>query len=448
VNRLRAGENDLDDPLYYARAVHFAATLTVSGTTLFAVFIADPALRKAPHAAAMAVTLRSRIGWIAWISLALAVLSGAAWLVLTASSMSGETVADVLSQGVLLTVLSQTDFGQDWLARSVLVVLVAAVLVPLLSAKGATSVWLKAAAVLVGASFVGSLAFAGHGIGDEGIAGIVHPIADISHLTAVAAWAGALGPLALLLSLTGENADTLAVARTATLRFSTLGIVCVTTILITGMVNSWYLVGSIPAFTETAYGQLLLVKIALFAAMVGIAAWNWSQLTPKLIQDADLAAARKARRQLCRNAAAEAALGAVIVAIVAALGTMAPASHANHHAIEGAIPADASFQHIHSENGMADVLVEPGRVGTASVTIHLLDDDLETLPAQAVTLTLTAPTPAGKPISRAALQDSDGEWHVDGIELTEPGNWTVTVDALLATNRRLRLAAPIVIDAK
>ena len=97
---------------------------------------------------------------------------------------------------------------------------------------------------------------------------------------------------------------------------------------------------------------------------------------------------------------------------------------------------------------MADVMIEPGRVGTARVTIHLLDDDLETLAARDVTLTLTAPTGAGKPITRPALQDPNGEWHIDEIKLSEPGNWMVTVDALLSSNRRLILTAPIVIDAK
>ena len=142
--------------------------------------------------------------------------------------------------------------------------------------------------------------------------------------------------------MTGEDADALAVARTATLRFSTLGIVSVATLLLTGIVNTWYLAGSIPALTETEYGRLLLIKIALFLAMVGIAAVNWSRLTPRLVQKADAVAAQNARRQLRRNAAIEASMGAVIIAIVAALGTLPPASHAHHHAIDGAIPADAA----------------------------------------------------------------------------------------------------------
>jgi copper resistance protein D len=438
----------VSNPLFYVRALHFAASIMASGVIFFAVFIAEPALRKARMNAEIAVALYLRVAWIAWISLITAVLSGVAWLILIASSMSGEPVADVLSQDVLWTVLSQTDFGNDWLASLGIACVLARLFVPILSAKGTTSPLLRGAAIIVAASFVGSLAFAGHAIGGQGMEGTIHPAADVLHLIAVAAWVGTLVPFALLLAITGRDVSTLAVARSATLRFSTLGLASVATILVSGFVNSWYLVGSISAFAETKYGQLLLVKIALFAVMIGIASTNRLWLTPRLIADLSLAVVQRSRRALCCNAVIEAAIGALIVSIVAVLGTLAPASHANLHSIEGAIPADASFQHIHSEQGMADVMIEPGRVGSVSVTIHLLDDNLETLAAQTVTLTLTAPRPGSKPITRPALQDAEGEWHVDRIELTEPGSWMATVDAILRSNRHLKLAAPILIEPK
>lgn len=419
-----------------------------AGVVLFAVFVAEPAFLGAPDGTSIAAAVRSKFASIAWIALVLAVLSGAAWLVLTAAAMSGEPLADVLIGGVVWTVLTQTDFGNDWLLRLIVAGALGVSLPLLRSGRHTKSISFNAAAAAAAAIFVGSLAWAGHGAGGLGSEAIVHPAADVLHLIAAAVWVGALIPLALLLSMTGEDADTLAVARTATLRFSTLGIASVATLLLTGSVNTWYLVGSVPALTESDYGRLLSVKIVLFLGMVAIAAYNWSQLTPRLVQNADAPAAQRARRQLRRNAAIEAALGALVICIVAVLGTLPPASHAHHHEIEEAVPPDASFQHIHSTRGMADVIIEPGHVGTARATIHLLNDDLETLAAQAVTVTLTAPTPASKPITRAALQDSDGEWHVDGIALAEPGAWMVTVDALLGPNNRLKLVAPIEIDPK
>jgi copper resistance protein D len=433
--------------MVFERAIHFTATILAVGIVFFVAFIAEPALRKTANDTRLARTVFARLRWIMWLSLAFALASDVAWLVLTAASMSGQSVADVYSQDVLWTVLSQTDFGNDWLVRLVLACGLAGVSVSFLSARGAKSGWLKTAAVILAAAFVGGLAWTGHAIGGQGLEGVVHPIADILHLIAAAAWVGALIPLTLLLAMTGQNADALAVARTATLRFSTLGIASVATILLTGIVNTWYLSGSIDALTETKYGHLLLLKIALFFAMVGVAAFNRLRLTPGLVDNPDVTAAQDARR-LCRNAAAEAAMGAAIIAIVAALGTLPPGSHAHHHESEGLIPPDAAFQHIHGIDGMADVMIEPGHVGTANATIHLLNDDLETIAALDVTLTLTSPTAGSKPTSHTASKDTDGVWHVDGLQLSESGNWTVSVVAVLGPDKRVDLTAPIVIDAK
>ena len=438
----------MSNPLFYARALHFAATVSVAGVVFFIVFIAEPAFRQARADPRVAVAIRARLAWIAWISLVIALFSAVPWLIIVAGAMSGKPLGALYAQGVLWTVLTQTDFGNDWLLRSMLACLLGGLFVHFLSAKGVTSYWLKAATATLAAAYVGSLAWSGHAIGGEGAEGILHPTADVLHLVAAAAWVGALAPLALLLAMTGADAAALAVARPATRRFSNLGMASVAALLLSGFVNSWYLVGSIPALTGTDYGRLLLIKLYLFAAMVAIAAVNWSQLTPKLVQNADLTAAQNGRRHLCRNAAIEACLGAIVVVIVAVLGTLPPASHANQHARSGAIPADATFQHIHGEDGMADVMIEPGRVGTARATIRLWNDDFAPLAARDVTLTLTAPAPGSKPTTRAALQSSDGAWIVDGVALTEPGNWMVAVRAVVGSGTRLDLEAPIVVDAK
>ncbi|HEX3937908.1 MAG TPA: copper homeostasis membrane protein CopD [Xanthobacteraceae bacterium] len=436
----------MTDPLFFARALHFAATLSVAGVVFFIVLIAEPALRGTARESRIAVAIRARLAWIAWVSLIVALVSAVPCLVIVAQSMSGQPLGALYAQGVLGTVLTQTDFGNDWLLRVVLACALGGLFVHVLDANGAASRTLRAATVILAAAYAGGLAWTGHAIGGQGTEGVLHPAADVLHLIAAAAWVGGLLPLALLLTMTRADATVLAVARTATRRFSNLGIASVAALIVSGLINSWYLVGSIPALTETDYGRLLLIKLVLFLVMVGIAAVNWSQLTPKLVQDADLAAAQHARRRLRRNAAIEAVIGTAIVIIVAVLGTLPPASHIGQHTHAGAIPADATFQHIHGEDGMADVTIEPGRVGTARATIQLWDGDFAPLTAREVTLTLTAP--GSKPVTRTALQNSDGAWIVNGVALTAPGNWMVAVHATLPSGSRLDLEAPIVVDAK
>lgn len=318
----------MDDPLIYLRAVHFAATITVAGVVFFIVFVAEPAFRGAAHDAYLPTRVRPRLAWTAWIGLIATMLSGAAWFVLVAQSMSDSSLAEVFSQGILFIVLTQTGFGLDWLARFVIACLLAALFVRFLSARRASSSWIKTAALALAAGLVATLVRAGHAAGGTGIEAIVHPTADMLHLVAAAAWVGALLPLALVLVAAGRDAASVDIARTATVRFSTLGIASVATLLVTGGINTWYLVGSIPALVDTGYGRLLLSKLALFLAMVAIAAVNRLRLTPRLVQDVSVSATRDALRQLRRNSAIEIAVGAGVIAIVAVLGVTPPGLHA------------------------------------------------------------------------------------------------------------------------
>jgi copper resistance protein D len=432
----------LTDPLIYARAIHFAATILAADVAFFFVFLAAPALPKNDPTGGIAA-FRARLQATAWISLLLCLLSGAAWLLLTAQSMSGQPLGDVLSQGVIWTVLARTEFGNDWLLRLVVAVLLAAALQALLPARRNASRGVAAAAVVLAATLVGSLAWAGHAIGASGSEGIIHPAADVLHLIAAAAWVGTLPLLVFLLAMALHDPTMVGMAQTATLRFSTLGILSVGTLLATGIVNSWYLVGSITALTGTPYGRLLSIKIALFVAMVAIAAVNRLGLTPRLLRNETAAALHPLRR----NAAIETLFGVFILVIVAVMGTEPPASHA-HHPVYGALPADAAFVHIHSERGMADVTIMPGRVGAVRATIRLWDADFGPIEARQVTFALTAPTAGSKPITRVATQDTDGAWQVDDIALSQPGNWRATVDAALGPTTHLVLDAPIVIESE
>jgi putative copper resistance protein D len=438
----------VDNLLIYVRTVHFASTMLAAGVVFFTVFVFDPAARAAGEKTHAAAEARAWNRLLAWCALLLAVVSGAGWLFLTSAAMSGDKLVDVVPSGALWTVLTQTTFGHAWLIRLGLAIALTALFIPLFSARSLHPVWLDPTAVIVAAGFAGGLAWAGHAAGGLGTEAVIHPAADVLHLIAAAAWVGALAPLAILLAVTGHAPDELDMARVATSRFSLLGMAAVAMLLATGIVNSWYLVGSVDALLNTHYGKLLLLKLVLFLCMVAIAAFNWSQLTPALVQTGNATAAQAARRRLCRNAAIETIAGAAIIAIVAVLGTQPPANHAGHHSTSGVVPPDAAFQHIHTDQGMADVMIEPGRVGAARATIRLWNDDLETLPAKSVTFTLTAPANGNKPVTQTAVQQPDAAWIVDDVELPEAGDWTVEVDADLATGKQLKLRAPIVIDAK
>jgi copper resistance protein D len=306
-----------------ARAVHFAATLSLLGIFVFLAVVAEPVLARAELADATA--FRRTLRHVAWASLAVALMSGALWLVLEARSMSGRSLADVFSQDVIGVVLTRTRFGRVFEVRLALLLGPAAILAvgDRLSGRPGAVV-LRWGAVLFGGAFAAALAWAGHAAAAQGAEGDINAASDVLHLVAASAWLGALLPLALLYARASGDAAWLDAARAATRRFSLLGIASVATLLATGIVNSWFLVGGIPGLLGTLYGRLLLVKLLLFAAMVGVAAINRQRLTPQLN---DGVAPAAALRRLRRNALIETTLGLGILLVVGALGTEPPGAH-------------------------------------------------------------------------------------------------------------------------
>src|SRR5262249_55813262 len=135
---------------------------------------------------------------------------------------------------------------------------------------GWRSRWDGPVATVLAACLAGSLAWAGHGSSGSGTPGQFQLGADALHSVAATAWIGGLPPLLLLLAFAHRKGDepSLATAAETTRRFSRLGVLSVSVLLATGIVNTYFLVGTVPGLVGTDYGRLLLAKIALFAVMV------------------------------------------------------------------------------------------------------------------------------------------------------------------------------------
>jgi putative copper resistance protein D len=276
----------MDDPLTWIRAVHFAATLALAGVVIFGAAIAGPALLPTHGNRA---ALRAQLLRVAWSVFAIALISGATWLVLLAAQMSERALTQVFSDGVVWTVLLHTTFGHDWLVRLVLAALLAAALGWISSKSAGRSHW--ALAALPAAAFAAALVHSGHAAATSGWLGTFHRAADGLHLIAASAWLGGLLPLALMLAAARRGEISLAVARDATLRFSTIGVISVGALFATGIMSGWLLVGGVPGLVGTGYGRLLFIKVTLFLAMVAIAAFNRLRLTPRLVRAAGAAVA-------------------------------------------------------------------------------------------------------------------------------------------------------------
>ena len=246
-------------------------------------------------------------------------LGSIAALVAQTGVMSG-SLTEAVKPGSLSFMVSGTALGMAMVVRAVIAALG---FVALLAFKPGRALWgLTAIAGLV---VTASFAWTGHGAATEGLGGLLHLAADVVHAVAAALWLGALAALTILLTRR-VSPDDLAIHR-ALHGFAGMGTTAVVLLVVTGFVNSWFLVGPthIGDLGVGLYGQLLIVKLILFGLMLAVAASNRFRLTPAL--GAALNAAEPPAdllRDLRRSLWLETGLGVALLGVVAVMGTLPP----------------------------------------------------------------------------------------------------------------------------
>jgi putative copper resistance protein D len=182
---------------------------------------------------------------------------------------------------------------------------------------------LRPACVAISAALLGSLAWTGHARADVGPRGWVHVAADTAHLLAAGFWIGALPSIVLILRRCGVERGDRVFAHRALSRFSFLALIAVTVLILTGVINAALAIASPFDLIRTAWGWVLLGKLALVASMLGLAAINRRRWTPGML---GLGEAQESRAvaELRRNAGLEALLAGGVLLAVSFLGVLAP----------------------------------------------------------------------------------------------------------------------------
>ena len=318
------------------RFVHIAALVLLAGSYVFVVLVARPAARRVGTEAGTVFGYcldwhRRSACWSLFVAMVTAFLG--LWLqAVTLGSTALGVAANSNGQAVgaiVAPLLMQTLYGNVWLAR----MLVAGVLaLSLLHEANRHEVSDSRISFGLGlsASLLALIALAGHAAASDGLELVFQSVNDILHLLAAGAWLGALLPLTLFLRRCALASEVpVLMVRLITSRFSMLGVVCVATLVVTGSINAWLLVGGVPQLLGTPYGQLLLIKISLLVPMLGVAAINLTRINPAIAGDSSNQAGVMPglAARLSRNALIEAALGLMILVIVGYLGSTPPARH-------------------------------------------------------------------------------------------------------------------------
>ncbi len=247
------------------------------------------------------------------------------------------------------------------------------------------------------------------------------------HAISIAFWVGALVPLTVLFTR-GDAA-----ARPVLTWFSRLIPYPLAMLLAAGIVLAVVQVRHPEALVSTAYGKVLLAKLALVAVLLGIAAINRWRLT-----EPALAGKARAERRLSRSMTAEIALVMAIFGCVALWRFTPPP-----RALVAEAPAPPVSIHIHTHQAMASLTLTPGWAGPVAASIDIVDGNLEPLPAKEISLSFSMPSAGIEPIRIAARKIDDGEWRVDTLRLPISGTWDVVIDILISDFENVRLNSVI-----
>ncbi len=432
------------------RALGYAAIALLVGGAAFVLLAWLPALRQVAGirdiaTAAEAFERRTETLLIAAALVGLAVTG--LGIVLQAATATGGSFWSALDAGVIHDVLN-TRFGDVWKLRfTAFGVLVALLLfLPPLGASRRAGQRRRigvaqAAAIAVALGYlVVSPALGGHaGAGDDST--LLVPL-DAVHVAAMSAWVGGVAllliavPAATRLLDPGDRTRLLAAVVT---RFSAVALASVAALLASGVVQSILHLDALSDLVDTACGRAILVKSAIFVALVALGAHNRRRSQPELAQlAAGGAAPGRAGLALRRVLRAEVGLMIAVLGVTAALVSYSPSAGARSGPFSGS--ADLGPARL-------ELTVDPARVGRNAVHVYLFDRRTGAQYDRPRALAITASEPDRDigPLALRVRKGGPGHYTAPRADLSPGGDWELTVRARISEFEELRaeLEVPI-----
>jgi putative copper resistance protein D len=223
------------------------------------------------------------------ISIALTLASGSVNLLVRTAEMSVSPLWEAFP--ALPAVVLKTHFGGVWLIRIAGLVLVLAIVWAGRAYRNSR----PALYLLLGIGAIVAMTESASGHAADAGDFSLNEIVDWLHLFAASVWGGGLFVMstAVLPLLAREGAEGARSIAGVAARFSRIAGIAVGTIILTALYNAWIYAGSIDAFLKTPYGRIIIAKIALFIALLILAAYNRYVRVPRLLALANMPAPRR-----------------------------------------------------------------------------------------------------------------------------------------------------------
>ena len=266
----------------------------------------------------------------------------------------------------------QTYFGTIWLARMIITIVLLGIWFAL-DRKTNVTKKIQIPMLVAMLALISTSSLIGHGAASGETPAL---ILDYIHNLVAAVWIGGIfyfvfALLPSLSKLKEESREKMSLALIP--RFSIAFIISIGIVIITGPLLMWFLESDVGLITESVYGQLIILKIAIASVMValgGFFQFRVQKTAEKNFQSGKIDVHRKLRRSL----KVDAALGVILLGVVALLtnGTLP----------EGQFK-DASAQEIiygfktieFTENAKFEIQITPFSSGVNTILVKVSDFD-------------------------------------------------------------------------
>ncbi|KAF6247990.1 copper resistance protein CopD [Nitrosopumilus sp. b3] len=330
----------------------------------------------------------------------------------------------------------QTDFGTIWLARMIITIILLGIWFgmdrkKILSKKNQISMLVASLALISTTSLIG------HGAASGQIAALA---LDYVHNLVAAVWIGGIIYFVFTLlptfsQLKEKNQEKMSLVLIP--RFSIAFIISVGIVIITGPTLMWLLESDVGLITESVYGQLIILKIAIAGIIIGLGGllqFKVQKKAEKNFQSGEIFVHKKLKRSL----KVEAALGVILLGVVALLanGTL-PAGEIQKVDAQEII---YRFQTIEfTDNVKFDVDITPFSSGVNTIMVKVSDFDGNQIhDSNQIKVKLSNPSKGISPIEvpmKLTKQGKDSPMEFQG-ELTFgfSGEWLVEIEAQRSEN--------------
>ncbi len=322
-------------------------------------------------------------------------LAGLVLLAIAQATAADAALSDFLSSSI----------GRAVIARFVLIAIIAGAVALAIALAAPASSQALVLVVIAGLATIGVHASAGHAA--TGSFAWLKVATQLVHFSAAAIWIGGLA--ALLLGVRGAPDEEKA---RAVRRFSVVAGAGLAVVVGTGTARAVAEVGSWDGLISTAYGRIVLAKIALVGVISALAARNRWKNVPE---------SSRSLTGLRRVSRGELSVGAGVLALTAVLSSLTPARSASLAEPTSELSLSGSD---FARNVRVRLTITPGFPGANEFRAEV--DVLRGPRAEGVTLRLSSQE-AGVEGVRVELDGTGELWEARSAAVALPGNWRLVV---------------------